>query len=88
MLLPYMMKWIKDHGGNINGNTKVTDLEPLRRKYDVVINCAGVWAKHLTGDNKINPLRGQVMRIRAPWLKRVVLDDNDDGNYVVPKYSN
>ncbi len=27
----------------------------------------------------------QVMRLKAPWLKRTVLDDADDGNYVISK---
>ena len=26
----------------------------------------------------------QVMRVSAPWLRKVVLDDRDDGNYVIP----
>ena len=26
----------------------------------------------------------QVMRVAAPWLRKVVLDDRDDGNYVIP----
>ena len=24
------------------------------------------------------------MRVSAPWLRKVVLDDKDDGNYVIP----
>ena len=26
----------------------------------------------------------QVMRVSVPWLRKVVLDDRDDGNYVIP----
>ena len=25
-----------------------------------------------------------MMRVAAPWLRKVVLDDRDDGNYVIP----
>ncbi len=28
------------------------------------------------------------MRLKAPWLKRTVLDDADDGNYVISKSRN
>ena len=52
----------------------------------------------MVGDNLVSPLRGQVgtapvpvdqtviqvMRVSAPWLRKVVLDDRDDGNYVIP----
>ena len=24
------------------------------------------------------------MRVQAPWVRSVVLDDQDDGNYVIP----
>ena len=26
----------------------------------------------------------QVSRVSAPWLRTIVLDDTDDGNYVIP----
>ena len=61
------------------------------------MNCSGIGARKLVGDNLVSPLRGQVgkpllldqtviqvMRVSAPWLRKVVLDDRDDGNYVIP----
>jgi len=48
------------------------------------VNCSGIGARKLVGDNLVSPLRGQVMRVSAPWLRKVVLDDRDDGNYVIP----
>ena len=28
------------------------------------------------------------MRVAAPWLRKTVLDDRDDGNYVIPNLVN
>ena len=64
---------------------QITDLKAIGKNYDLVINCTGVGARALAGDSKLAPLRGQVMRVRAPWIKKVVLDDADDGNYVISK---
>lgn len=83
--LPYVVDRFKALGGKLITGRKVTDLDALALKYDVVVNSTGVWAGKLTGDGKVAPLRGQVMRVRAPWIKRVVLDDADDGNYVIAK---
>ena len=86
-LLPWMYKEFQALGGKIIGGQKVTDLARLgaERNADLIINCTGVWASKVAGDSEIVPLRGQVMRVSAPWLREVVLDERDDGNYVIPK---
>ncbi len=40
----------------------MTDLASVAEEggYDLVINCTGVWAGRLAGDDKVKPLRGQV----------------------------
>lgn len=54
--------------------------------FDIVINCAGLGARLLTkGDAAVKPIRGQVMRVKAPWAFGVILEDDDDGNYIIPK---
>ena len=39
--------------------SKVESLEQLGG-YNVVVNCAGLGARHLVGDTSVAPLRGQV----------------------------
>uniref|UniRef100_A0A1A9X595 FAD dependent oxidoreductase domain-containing protein n=1 Tax=Glossina brevipalpis TaxID=37001 RepID=A0A1A9X595_9MUSC len=85
LLLPYLMKRFQRQGGrileqkieNIYNFIKVTD-------YDVVINCVGLGALKLLNDTNMYPIRGQVSRIKAPWLYSVLLDESDDGNYIIP----
>merc|ERR1719244_719882 len=80
--MPYMMKEFVAKGGLLKRSI-VRDLNDLLHQYTCVVNAAGVRAGQLIGDTTIKPLRGQVMRVRAPWIRMVVLDDKDDGNYVI-----
>jgi hypothetical protein len=38
-------------------------------KYDVVVNCTGLGALGTEGDASMFPIRGQVLRVAAPWVK-------------------
>ncbi|TRY62045.1 hypothetical protein TCAL_11069, partial [Tigriopus californicus] len=73
----------KQRGGKVILGVKVSDLTKVGQNYDLVINCTGVWAGEVAKDAKVAPVRGQVMRVRAPWIYRVILDDRDDGNYII-----
>lgn len=54
--------------------------------FDLVINCAGLGAQLIIkDDHELRPVRGQVMRVNSPWIHEVLLDDSDDGNYIIPK---
>jgi len=81
--LPWMMTRFLEAGGGLV-RRRVENLKELENQYQVVVNCSGIGARRLVGDNLVSPLRGQVMRVSAPWLRKVVLDDKDDGNYVIP----
>jgi len=41
----------------------VTKLQDLENNFDVVMNCAGLGAKYLCSDNKMVPIRGQVVKV-------------------------
>lgn len=86
-MLPYLFKRFTAAGGKfiqrrINSIEKLADEE----NYDIVINCTGLGAKKLVNDNDLKPVRGQVIRVEAPWIYEVLLDDSNVGNYVIPKY--
>lgn len=71
-------------GGHIQRN-RIESFENLD-SFDLVINCAGLGAQVLVkNDADLKPIRGQVMRVLAPWITEVMLDDSDDGNYIIPK---
>ena len=53
----------------------------------VVVNCSGLGARELVGDASMEPIRGQILRVRNPGLERFMLDEeNPEGvTYIVPR---
>lgn len=52
-----------------------------------VVDCAGLGARDLVGDDTLRPIRGQVVRVRNPGLTEFFLDEDDPAGvtYVVPR---
>lgn len=76
------------NGGGISKQGKIQDLSNIQEigQFDLVVNCTGLGAKDLIpGETDLHPIRGQVKRVKAPWMYQVILDDDDDGNYIIPK---
>ncbi|XP_074006746.1 D-aspartate oxidase isoform X2 [Numenius arquata] len=62
---------------------KVADLWELHSEYNVVVNCTGIGARQLVGDEKLFPVRGQVLKVHAPWVKNFIRD-GDGLTYIFP----
>uniref|UniRef100_U5ESP7 Putative d-aspartate oxidase n=1 Tax=Corethrella appendiculata TaxID=1370023 RepID=U5ESP7_9DIPT len=77
-----MEKYLKN-GGKIKIQT-IQTLISLQNQYDVIVNCCGLGAKTLCSDIKIVPIRGQVIKVYAPWIKTAFYGEFD--TYIVPGY--
>lgn len=55
--------------------------------HDVIVDCAGLGARELFGDDTLFPIRGQLVHVQDPGLDVVVLDETDPRgiSYVVPR---
>ncbi|KAH8393591.1 hypothetical protein KR200_005829 [Drosophila serrata] len=84
-LLPYLMKRFLRNGGKIV-RRKIEDLEAFITDsgYDVIVNCSGLGSRKLLNDEQMYSVRGQVSRVKANWIFSAVLDESDDGNYIIP----
>ena len=62
---------------------KLTNLEVLTRsEFDIVINCTGIWAGELLGKpDEVYPIRGQVVKVKAPWMNNVFFWGT---SYIIP----
>jgi D-amino-acid oxidase len=83
--LGYLLDRFLGSGGRVE-HRAVSSLEEAGEG-GVVVNCAGLGARELVGDPSMEPIRGQIVRVRNPGLERFVLDeDNPEGvTYVIPR---
>ena len=80
--LPYLMKSISKNGANVV-QKKISCLknDSFLDNFDVIVNCTGLGAKKLCNDYKMVPIRGQVIKVKAPWIQNFYVAD---GAYIIP----
>lgn len=62
---------------------RVTSLQELSDSFDLIVNCSGLGSKALMGDENVCPVRGQVLKVEAPWLTHFIRD-GDGKTYIYP----
>jgi len=82
--------WLAARLDELGGTVRVAELSTVdqaRDGVDVAVIATGIGARRLPGDASVRPVHGQVVRVRAPGVRRWVLDtDHPDGMvYVVPR---
>lgn len=79
--------------GTTNNNTEDSDQRPTEKVHAVVV-CTGLSTRFLGGveDSTMHPLRGQVIILRAPWVKVGMtefgaVDENGEEKltYIIPR---
>ncbi|KAK9832388.1 hypothetical protein WJX74_008635 [Apatococcus lobatus] len=78
--MPFLLDRVLTSGVAIR-RQKVTRLEDLA-EYDAVVNCMGLRGATLFGDDSCYPIRGQVLRAKASWIKHHYVVD--ERFYVIP----
>ncbi|KAL3222601.1 hypothetical protein MRX96_028381 [Rhipicephalus microplus] len=74
--LPYLMQRLESRGGRLQ-QCRVKSLEELAGEYDVIVNCTGFGAGTLVHDPKVHAIRGQTIRVHAPWIKHAIIAGED-----------
>ncbi|XP_076823650.1 D-aspartate oxidase-like [Clavelina lepadiformis] len=79
--LPWLMDQIKAMGGrfirhHINAFSDLKD-------FDLIVNCTGINANFITNDKKMQPDRGQVIVVKAPWINHFYISGTD--TYILPR---
>jgi D-amino-acid oxidase len=82
--LTYLMDRFSAAGGSVQRRT-LSSLHEVDAR--VVVNCVGLGARDLVDDASMEPIRGQIVRVRNPGIERFVLDEeNPEGvTYIVPR---
>src|SRR6266508_4686108 len=84
--LDYLANRFVSAGGSISAKVQFEKLEDVDRKFDLVINCAGIGARELVQDPDLEPHRGQVAVVpRIETLSCAVVCDDAPLMYAIPR---
>lgn len=84
--LDYLAARFRKAGGEINANVRFEKLKDVDRKFDLVINCAGIGARELVQDADLEPHRGQVAIVpRIESLSCAIVCDDEPLMYAIPR---
>jgi D-amino-acid oxidase len=84
--LDYLAARFLKAGGAISTNVCFEKLEDVDRKFDLVINCAGIGAHDLVEDPDLEPHRGQVAIVpRLENLSCAIVCDDAPLMYAIPR---
>lgn len=73
--MTYLLTTFTRLGGTIT-QKEVKDLPETFQANRLVINCTGLGAKELVNDDKLYPVRGQMIKIKATGFDQVIVDDD------------
>jgi D-amino-acid oxidase len=84
--LDYLAARFLKTDGAIHANVCFEKLEDVDRKFDLVINCAGIGARELVEDVDLEPHRGQVAIVpRIEGFSRAIVCDDAPLMYAIPR---
>lgn len=86
LYLPYLVKRF-EAGGGVIVTRELRSLAEACAESALVINCAGLGARELAGDQEVFPIRGQVVRVSNPGVRRALTDDEGPRrvSYTIPR---
>lgn len=75
----------EENGGKIMKKHVPRLSELSGAQYEAIFNCTGLGAQKLCNDVKVVPIRGQVVKVHAPWVKTAFYADYD--TYILPGFN-
>ena len=84
--MDYLVRMFKNLGGTIVQKV-VKDIQEAFSEYDLVVNCTGLGSRELFNDDRLYPVRGQMVKIKSIGLDQIVVDDEGPNtlSLVVPR---
>eukprot|EP00118_Oscarella_pearsei_P014503 m.124435 g.124435 ORF g.124435 m.124435 type:complete len:282 (+) comp37849_c0_seq9:591-1436(+) len=81
---PWLLHCLKHYGIAVH-QQKVTSFRQFSGHFDLVVNCSGLGAMELCQDYDVEPIRGQIVRVKAPWIKQFfIYNSGQEKLYIVP----
>ncbi|MEQ9617793.1 MAG: FAD-dependent oxidoreductase [Deltaproteobacteria bacterium] len=88
--MQYLVNTFTSLGGTIRKLDKELDsISSLNGNRGLIVNCSGLGAGRLLGDEEVFPIRGQIVRVTNPGLTRCINDEMGPlaVSYIVPRSS-
>jgi D-amino-acid oxidase len=84
--MPYLLTRFRQLGGQIE-QRHVSRLSDLIKPGRLIVNCTGLGAREIAGDEAVYPIRGQIVRVRQPKLGRQIVNALSGAalTYIVPR---
>ena len=84
--LPWLLERFLKGGGAVVDRT-VSSFDEAFARARIVINCAGLGAGALANDDRVRPVKGQIVRLAAGAFERFLFDDRDPmtPTYMIPR---
>ena len=79
--LPWAMQRLRSTGrvrfitGHVSSFQQILD-ENHSEGFEVIFNCTGLESRKLCGDYQLKPVRGQTIRVQAPWMKHFIIHNH------------
>lgn len=82
----YLLSRFEQLGGQIE-QRQIQALSELHQSARLIINCTGLGARDMTRDQFVYPIRGQIVRVKAPSVKQVLMDEAGPLGllYIIPR---
>jgi D-amino-acid oxidase len=81
--MDYLLRRFYALGGTIE-EREIQSLSELSDKNHLIINCTGVYARHVVDDERVYPILGQVLLVDAPQISESFMDD-ESFTYIFPR---
>jgi D-amino-acid oxidase len=75
--LPFLLARFRELGGRIL-QREVRSLDEAWGEAGVVVNCTGLGARALVGDDSLFPIRGEVLRVAPPPVPGFIFDESEE----------
>ena len=86
--LRYLQQRVAEGGGTVALRPDgIASWDELRAPGRIIVNCTGLGARDLCADERLVPIRGQVVRVTNPGLTRCLDDDHGPlaMTYIIPR---
>jgi len=84
--IPWLLRRFTEGGGKVVDRV-VEHFDEVFDRAPVVVNCCGLGARELTGDERLQPVKGQVVRVEPGHFDRFIFDERDPMTpiYMIPR---